>query len=280
MSDFFSEEWSDYKLIDSGNGKKLEKFGTITLIRPEQSAKYKPTMQNDEWLSLADGEFIEESALKGRWNILKKIPESWTIKLPGDSKVKLTLKLTPFKHIGVFPEQSANWKRFTENKGSKLLNLFAYTGASSLAASENGWNVTHVDSVRSVIEWSKKNGTVSNIDNIRWICEDAQRFVAREIKRNNFYDAIILDPPTWGFNNQKSGWKIERDLPSLISELQYILNKDGNVILNCYSVRIDKNRLNTVLKNQGSYLKWEIGSLKNIDSFGKKIDCGFLAIGQ
>lgn len=279
MSNIYSKEWPDYKLLDSGDGKKLEKFGGVTLIRPEQSALKSPSLKFEEWLSIADAEFLEESSLNGRWKIIREIPEKWQIQLPEYSRVKLNLKLTPFKHIGVFPEQSVNWKRFNKTAGSRLLNLFGYTGASSLAAAENGWKVTHVDSIKSVIEWSKKNGEDSNIDNIRWICEDAQRFVKREIKRKNSYDTIILDPPTWGFNKQKRGWKIERDLPYLINDLQSILDGNGIIILNCYSIRINKKRLENILLNEGSYLNWQTKKLKNRDNFGKEIDCGFLSVG-
>lgn len=281
MEEIFSQHWKDYQLLDSGNKKKLERFGSVTLIRPEISADHSPEKSYEEWKEMADGEFIEESSLKGKWQIYTSIPETWQISFNEMKEFTLNLKLTPFKHIGVFPEQSVNWERFinTDMSDKKVLNLFAYTGAASLAAASSGAKVTHVDSIKSVVEWGKKNSKLSNIDTIRWICEDAVRFVEREIKRENTYDTIILDPPTWGFSNKKNGWKIERDLPKLMENLQKILENNGEILLNCYSVRIDEKRLNHILYKSNPKLQWEIKSLKNRDSFGKTIKCGFLAIG-
>lgn len=209
-----SENWKDYELIDSGNFEKLERFGPFIMRRPEPKALWDKALKEEEWKKLAHTVFTQGAGFSkagkedsGIWTMHKKMPEQWVITY--QDIFKLRLGLTSFKHVGVFPEQAPNWdfiaqqvarlkqnfEKMAPGRKPKVLNLFAYTGAASLAAREAGADVTHLDSVKQVVTWARQNMELSSLDNIRWIIEDALKFVQREARRGNVYDGIMLDPP-------------------------------------------------------------------------------------
>ncbi len=251
--------WKDYELIDSGDFEKLERFGNFVMARPEPKALWKKSLSDKEWKNLAHTRFVAGAGFgksgkedSGSWTMLKKMPEQWMIKYDGRGTdphpdFRLRLGLTSFKHVGVFPEQAPNWDyiynqtlRIGKNTGGrtkpKVLNLFAYTGAASLAARCAGADTTHLDSVRQVVTWAKGNMELSGLDNIRWVIEDALKFVKREAKRGNMYDGLILDPPAYGHGPDGEKWKLDECLFELLSECSKIVaSRNSFTVLNLYS---------------------------------------------
>jgi 23S rRNA (cytosine1962-C5)-methyltransferase len=243
---FFSQGWEDYELIDAGGGKKLERWGKIITIRPEIQAYFKSELQFNEWRKMAHWEFHEGKGQTGNWKSLNKAPQIWTIQFKG---LTLKLELTQFKHIGIFPEQRLNWD-FILNElepGNKFLNLFAYTGIASCVAKKTRADVVHVDSVKNLISWSKENMENSNLSDIRWVHEDALKFINREVKRNNLYNGIIMDPPAWGLGAKGEKWKLEDHIDDLVSMSAKLLERDGFVIMNTYSPSISYEFLKEML---------------------------------
>ena len=234
----YTKGWDDYELIDAGGGKKLERWGEIITIRPEVQAYFKSELSFKEWEEKAHFEFISKGGQSGFWNTLKDdVPENWNIQW---NKLTFHLELTKFKHLGIFPEQAINWEMIVSEltPSSKFLNLFAYTGAASLAARSTLAETIHVDSVKQLITWAKTNQELSNLENTKWVHEDALKFAEREVKRGNKYDGIIMDPPAWGIGAKGEKWKLEDKLESLLSLAQSLLNKNGFLILNTYSPTI------------------------------------------
>lgn len=230
----------DYELIDCGNSRKLERFGEIVLIRPEITALEKPKLTESEWHKLANAEFIETSKNSGTWKIYREMPQKWQIKFEsGNINIRAELALTNSKHIGIFPEQVLNWIYINQichdNNYQSFLNLFGYTGLASVAAAPFFEIVTHVDSIKKVVDWTKQNAQNSGYDNVRCITEDALKFVERELKRGNKYNGIILDPPSIGTGTNKEKWILENKIDDLLTKLTKILEKDCFVIMNLYS---------------------------------------------
>jgi 23S rRNA (cytosine1962-C5)-methyltransferase len=204
--------WNDYELLDSGNFEKLERFGKIILIRPEPQAIWQPLLSVEEWKQQAHAHFTREQKdnfrfgdeVKGGWKKLKPIDDSWQVVYDyGSLKLTLRLALTNFGHVGVFPEQGSNWNFIYDtvsawNKPSRVLNLFAYTGAATVVARAAGAEVIHVDASRPGLNWANQNMQLNNLKDIRWVYEDALKFVKREVKRGNKYNGIIMDPPRMG----------------------------------------------------------------------------------
>jgi 23S rRNA (cytosine1962-C5)-methyltransferase len=230
----------EYELIDCGNSRKLERFGEIVLIRPEITAIEKPKLTESEWHKLANAKFIETSKNSGTWKIYREMPQKWKIKFEsGKINIRAELALTNSKHIGVFPEQVLNWIYINQichdNNYQSFLNLFGYTGLASVAAAPFCEVVTHVDSIKKVVDWTKQNAQNSGYDNVRCITEDALKFVERELKRGNKYNGIILDPPSIGTGTNKEKWILENKIDDLLTKLTKILEKDCFVIMNLYS---------------------------------------------
>lgn len=250
-------KWDDYELIDSGSFEKLERFGAYFIIRPEPKAMWDRTLTEREWFKIAHTKFTTGGGAgtlgkedSGSWHKFKAMPNNWQISYKKQNlNFKLRLNLTAFKHIGIFPEQAPNWDYiFTQttqianaNKREgiekpKVLNLFAYTGAASLAAKCAGADVTHLDSVKQVVSWAHNNMEISNLKDLRWVVEDALKFVQREAKRGNTYQGIIMDPPAYGHGPDGERWKLDDLLFEFTSEVSQILEpKDSFLVLNLYS---------------------------------------------
>jgi 23S rRNA (cytosine1962-C5)-methyltransferase len=231
--DFLSPtNFPDYELIDCGNFQKLERFGEYVTIRPEPQAVWDAALNQNEWQKKAHVRFLPHSSYAGNWEKIKPMPDNWEIgyNLPNGPAIRFKLSLTSFKHVGVFPEQAVHWDYIYQNLSSfkgaekpRFLNLFAYTGGASLAAKAAGADVTHLDSVRQVVSWAKSNMELSKLDNIRWLIEDAMKYVKREIKRGSKYQGIILDPPAYGHGPDKEQWKLEDNLNEMVNSVLQIL---------------------------------------------------------
>lgn len=242
------QHWKDYELIDCGNFEKLERFGNYITIRPEPQAVWPKVLSDAEWTKQAHVKFVPVSSSKGEWKTLKKMPEQWQIsykfsgqKSKEDKEIVFRLGLTSFKHVGVFPEQAVNWDTIYDHCSSldkpKFLNLFAYTGGASLAAKAAGADVTHVDSIKQVVTWANENMQKSKLDNIRWLVDDALKFVKKEIRRENKYQGIILDPPAYGHGPNGEKWQLEDNIGEMMESVLQLLDKEKHLlILNAYSL--------------------------------------------
>lgn len=239
------QHWEDYELIDCGNFEKLERFGDRVLIRPEPQAVWPKGLSDGEWSKRCDIRFKGRSATSGDW--IKKNPklsDRWHIKYRNaDVAITLRLGLTSFKHVGVFPEQAVNWDYISgavksfRTQQPKVLNLFAYTGGASLAARAAGADTTHVDSIKQVVTWANENQELSGLENIRWVVEDALKFVKRELKRGNRYQGIILDPPAYGHGPKGEKWKLEDHIAEMMRDVVQLLDPHEHfLILNTYSL--------------------------------------------
>ena len=252
--EFPSENWKDYELLDSGRGEKLERFGEYILARPEPKALWDKTLSEDEWGQLTHTRFTPGAGFgkagkedSGTWDRLRRMPDQWWIRYSGEDApdFRLRLGLTSFKHVGVFPEQAPNWDWIFMKTSSiaaatgqkpKVLNLFAYTGAASLAAKCAGADVTHLDSVRQVVTWAHENQDRSGLDGIRWVIEDAMKFARREERRGNLYNGIILDPPAYGHGPDGEKWKLDECLFDMMKNVGHILAPENSfLVLNLYS---------------------------------------------
>ncbi len=238
-----TQGWADYGLVDSGDGRKLERYGRWTVVRPEPQCLWSPSLRPDVW-GAADAVFEpadEEDA--GRWKITGDVPPFWPMTW---GSVTFNARLTAFRHLGVFPEQAANWdwldaRLRNSRPGQKILNLFGYTGMASLAAVAAGASVTHVDASKKAVGWARENAALSGLDDapVRWICEDARKYVQREVRRGARYDGVILDPPKYGRGPTGEVWRLYDDLPALIANCAALLSDDASfLLLNAYSERI------------------------------------------
>ena len=247
----YPADWKDYELLDSGDGMKLERFAGYTIARPDPRAFWQKSLGDDNW-SNADAIYIRASATEGHWNIKKTPPTPWHLHY---ETITFSLRPTEFKHIGVFPEQAVNWQWLKDVIGGKplqVLNLFAYTGGATIAAARAGAHVTHVDSVKSVIEWAKENARLSNVSNnaLRWIEDDVYKFVLREERREKKYDGIILDPPRFGRGTKGEVWKLETDLPRLLRACIDIFSDNPKFFLiNAYTADISSIVLRSMVED-------------------------------
>ena len=263
----FDSRWQNYNLIDAGDGEKLERFGSVVVRRPEITAIWPKSLSENDWRKQSHATFVHRDFKSGIWQTSKDFKPNWQLayNLNGQ-KLVFNLKLTAFKHVGVFPEQAANWEFIAaqiQNKPkAKILNLFAYTGGASLAACASGADVTHVDSIRPVVNWASENMESSKLKNIRWTVEDALTFVKREAKRGNSYDGIIMDPPSYGNGGGKNPtkWKLEDQLNDLLSEASKILSPQGFLVLNTYS-GLSNSTLETLITIWFRFEKVAVGDL-------------------
>lgn len=276
----------EYELLDSGGGQKLEKYGKYIMSRPDPEALWKKNLNDKEWQG-AHLEFIRNGT-KNKWIIKNGVPNNWNISY-GD--LKFSIKPTSFKHIGLFPEQLSNWEWMgkliidatSASKKISVLNLFAYTGGATLACAKAGAEVCHVDGSKNAVEWARTNAELSGLKDasIRWLIEDVVLFLKREVKRGRKYDAIIMDPPSFGHGPKDELWKIEEDFPNLMDLCGQVLSDDPLFILingytAGYSSIVYENNLRDLMKNYKG--KIEGGELVIEESGSKRLlPCGIFA---
>ncbi len=246
-----SPRWADYELLDSGNGQKLERFGSFRFVRPEVQALWSPGLPADAWKS-AHAVFnpsAEESG--GHWQFNQRVPDQWEMQYPlqGSRPLRFSVMTTPGRHLGVFPECAATWDwiagkispRAAAQKNVHVLNLFGYTGLASLSAAAAGAKVTHLDASKKSVTWARLNQTLSGLEEkpIRWIVDDALKFVQRETRREVRYDGIILDPPKFGRGPRGEVWEVYKALPELLQACKNVLNeKPLFIVLTVYAVKL------------------------------------------
>jgi len=235
-----------YALLDSGHGRKLERFGEVVVDRPERQALWRPALGREAWdKAHAVYSASDEDEEKGRWRIDRPVPDSWAIATHG---IALKLRLQGLWHLGVFPEQAAHWTFMTEqlarladrDEPPRMLNLFGYTGAASLIAARCGAAVTHVDASKKAIAWGRENQAASGLEDrpIRWIVDDAAKFTAREVRRGRSYDVILVDPPKFGRGPKNEVWDLFQSLPSLLGDCARLLSgADSSLVLTVYAIR-------------------------------------------
>ena len=241
----------DYQLLDFGDGRRLERFGSIVLDRPCPAAEGLARVSPAAW-DQADARFERTEGDEGRWIDRRPIAERWTV---AHGAVQFELKRTEFGHVGLFPEQVANWDWIAQQLADaprlvRVLNLFAYTGGSTLAVAAAGAEVTHVDAARNVVAWGRRNAELSGLAAapIRWIAEDAAKYVGREWKRGSLYDAVILDPPSYGHGPRGEPWQIERNLPPLLELCgRLTAGRRRFVLLTCHTPQLGTDRLREML---------------------------------
>lgn len=276
-------DFKDYALIDSGDGEKLERFGHYTLRRPEPQAIWRKSLSEAEWQRRADASFLrsDRSEERGEWHLKPSMPDRWTVAYNyGDMHLTMRLALTSFKHVGIFPEQAANWNFIYDScrqlQNPKVLNLFAYTGGASLAAAAAGASVTHVDSVKQVVTWSRENMELSRLDSIRWIVEDAMKFVQRELRRGSVYDGIILDPPAYGRGANGEKWVLEEHIAAMLEACSRLLApKNSFLVLNLYSMGLSSTLARTAVRQAfGKPTFEECGELYFEDGSSKELPFG------
>lgn len=287
------QHFSDYKLIDSGDYEKLERFGKYIIRRPEPQAVWRKSLTEKEWEEQSDAFFKKEKGKssqdgndRGEWVQRKGMPDQWFIDYRyKDMQLRFRLGLTSFKHVGIFPEQAENWNfiydtvHCMKQEEPKVLNLFAYTGGASIAAKSAGADVTHVDSVKQVITWSRENMETSGLDNIRWIVEDALKFCRREVKRGKKYNGIILDPPAYGRGPDGERWILEENIAEIMQLCSDLLeDKESFLILNLYSMGFSAVIANNLIRDYFPDVKnSEYGELIIPDGSGKNLPLSIFA---
>ena len=277
------EYWKDYQLIDSGNFEKLERFGKYVTIRPEPQAVWDKSLSEKEWNAKATVKFESKSSSSGTWKKIKQMPDQWQIQYVHNKlQLKFRLGLTAFKHVGIFPEQAVNWEYIYSNVKKmktpqpKILNLFAYTGGSSLAAKAAGADIIHLDSIKQVVTWAKENMELSGLKDIRWLVEDALTFVKREVKRGKKYNGIILDPPAYGHGAAGEKWKLEDQINEMMKLVFSLLDeKEHFLLLNTYSLGFSSLIIENLMNSYAAKpVKIETGELYLQDDFSKKLPLG------
>lgn len=328
MQQQLTPDFPDYELIDTGDFEKLERFGRFVTRRPEPQAIWRRTLPEAEWQRLADASFLRDarSDERGEWRLAPKMPDRWTVTYGyREMRLRMRLALTSFKHVGLFPEQAANWNFIYDNvlrlggtavgansahpasggsraaAGSgaadglrtaagngalaagggpsvapRVLNLFAYTGGATLAARAAGAEVTHVDSVKQVVTWARENMEASGLDGVRWIVEDALKFVHREVRRGNRYAGIILDPPAYGRGANGEKWVLEDQIGEMLDCCAQLLEPRGAfLVLNLYSMGLSSTLARTAVRQAfGAPAEEQWGELCFADRAGKELPLG------
>jgi 23S rRNA (cytosine1962-C5)-methyltransferase len=285
-----SPRWTDYELLDSGDGQKLERFGPFTFVRPEVQALWRKSLPEARWQA-AHAVFQpsgEEGG--GHWQFLKKVPEKWEMKYPlaltpgpfprGGRELRFWVQTTPGRHLGVFPEGAAHWdwmfekiknkKRKTEDGQVNVLNLFGYTGLATLAAAAAGAKVTHLDASKKAVAWARENQVLSGLEAcpVRWIVDDALKFVEREGRRGARYDGILLDPPKFGRGPKGEIWEVYKSLPELLNACRGVLSESPLfAAVTVYAVKASALHIYYALE-------------ETLRGFGGRLDCGELVTAE
>jgi len=256
-----AEPWADYALLDTGGGRKLERYGPHRLIRPEPQAMWPPALV--EWQ--ADGEFLGGSDEEGggRWTLSPKLPASWPL---GFGAARFHAAPTPFRHLSFFPDMAPQWDWMLGRvrAGDEILNLFGYTGVASLLLAAAGARVTHVDASKKSVEAARANAALSGLSSapIRWLVDDAMKFVAREVRRGKRYVGILLDPPKFGRGPEGEVWRIENDLAPLIADCARLLAPDARfLVLTSYAIRLSAHALGNLLATALPPGRVEVGEM-------------------
>ena len=266
LNTLIGEPWPDYGLVDSGHGRKLERYGPHRFIRPEPQAMWAPAAPDWD----ADGEFIPGSDEDGggRWQFARPAPkDGWPLSW---NEVRFRAQCTPFRHLAFFPDMAPQWAWMRERlgDGTEAMNLFGYTGVGTLAMSATGARVTHVDASKKSVEAGKANAALSGMADrpIRWMVEDAAKFVAREVRRGRRYDGIILDPPKFGRGPAGEIWRLEEHLPALVADCAKLLDADSRfLVLTVYAVRMSALAIGELLR-------------QSLADLGGKVECGDMAV--
>lgn len=276
------EKFKDFELLDTGLGQRLERWGKYILARPDPQIIWPRHLPDQDWAK-ADAVFAALSD-KGQWHLKNDLPKTWTVDYNG--KIKLVAKLSPFKHTGIFAEQAAQWDWMEEKvagtKNLQILNLFAYTGAATMVLTKLGHKVTHVDASKPAISWAKENQTANSLptDSIRWILDDAAKFVKRELKRGQTYDGIIMDPPAFGHSPSGKTWKFNHDLPALLADCVKLLSPKAKfLVINGYATNSSALALNNLLEDAMTEKsgKLQYGELCLKQKDGRLISTGIFA---
>lgn len=289
MQEQLTPDFRDYELIDTGNFEKLERFGRYVTRRPEPQAIWRPSLAEEEWRRLSDASFLRDarSDERGEWRLREGMPSRWTVEYRyRGMRLRMRLGLTSFKHVGIFPEQAANWDFIYDNclalggdgrtGAPRVLNLFAYTGGATLAARAAGAGVTHVDSVKQVVTWARENMEQSGLEGVRWIVEDALKFVQREVRRGNRYDGIILDPPAYGRGANGEKWVLEEGIGEMLACCAQLLEpRRAFLVLNLYSMGLSSTLARTAVRQAfGAPCTEQWGELCFTDRGGKELPLG------
>ena len=289
MQEQLTPDFRNYELIDTGNFEKLERFGRYVTRRPEPQAIWRPSLAEEEWRRLSDASFLRDarSDERGEWRLREGMPSRWTVEYRyRGMRLRMRLGLTSFKHVGIFPEQAANWDFIYDNclalagdgrtEAPRVLNLFAYTGGATLAARAAGAGVTHVDSVKQVVTWARENMEQSGLEGVRWIVEDALKFVQREVRRGNRYDGIILDPPAYGRGANGEKWVLEEGIGEMLACCAQLLEPErAFLVLNLYSMGLSSTLARTAVRQAfGAPREEQWGELCFTDRGGKELPLG------
>ena len=285
-----ADSWRDYELLDATNHNRLERWGSTLLIRPDPQVIWKTPRRLPAWRS-ADGHYSRSSSGGGSWAFSRKLPESWKMQY---APLGLTFKIQPtgFKHTGLFPEQAVNWEWMAErirNAGRpvSVLNLFAYTGGATLACAAAGASVCHVDASKGMVQWARENAAVSRLSDkpIRWLVDDCEKFVQREIRRGKTYDAIVMDPPSYGRGPGGEIWKLEDCIYDLVKTCSGVLSDEPLFfLLNSYTTGLSPSVMAYILRDVlgtrfgGNVTADEIGL--PVEATGGVLPCGSTAIWQ
>lgn len=265
----YTSNWKDYELLDCSSGERLERWGNVTLIRPDPQVIWKTPKKHPAWRR-ADAVYHRSSSGGGNWEIKNKIPSFWSI---GYGDLNFNVKTMGFKHTGIFPEQAVNWDytaKLIKNAGRpvKVLNLFAYTGGATVACLKAGAEVVHVDASKGMVQWAKENAVASGVADrkVRWIVDDCVKFVQREIRRGNKYDIIIMDPPSYGRGPGGEIWKLENEVYSFVELCSQVLSDNPiMVLINSYTTGLSPAVMQYIL---GALIKPKFGGVAESDEIG------------
>ena len=265
----YTSDWKDYELLDCSSGERLERWGNVTLIRPDPQVIWKTPKKHPAWRR-ADAVYHRSSSGGGNWEIKNKIPSFWSI---GYGDLNFNVKTMGFKHTGIFPEQAVNWDYTAKliknaDRPVKVLNLFAYTGGATVACLKAGAEVVHVDASKGMVQWAKENAVASGVADrkVRWIVDDCVKFVQREIRRGNKYDIIIMDPPSYGRGPGGEIWKLENEVYSFVELCSQVLSDNPiMVLINSYTTGLSPAVMQYIL---GALIKPKFGGVAESDEIG------------